>query len=178
MIQIKKYKVGFWTFVTGGVMWLPCHFIRYCYIRLFVDHLGKGTCIMRDFEIRSPKKIRIGNHTIINKKVLLDGRGGLLTIGDNVSIGQETNIWTLEHDPNDNHFSSRGGDVVIEDYVWIATRCTILPGIKIGRGAVLASGTVVTKDVPPMSIVGGVPAKVIGLRTSELEYTLKRPNMT
>ena len=52
-----------------------------------------------------------------------------------------------------------GGDVIIEDYVWIASRCTILPGVKIGKGAVVASNSVVTKDVPQMAIVGGCPCK-------------------
>jgi len=177
MEQVIKYKIGLWSFITSGIMGLPFHTIRSCYLRLFLGHVGKGTCFMRNVEIRSPKKIHIGNHTNINKKVLLDGRGGILTIGNNVDIAQETNIWTLEHNPNDDLYSTKGGDVLIEDYVWIASRCTILPGVSIGRGAVVASGAIVTKDVPPMAIVGGIPAKIIGQRTSKLEYTLKRPNM-
>ncbi|MFC5535793.1 acyltransferase [Rhodocytophaga aerolata] len=51
--------------------------------------------------------------------------------------------------------------VIIEDNVWLATRCTILKGVTIGKGAVVAAGAVVTKDVPPYTLVGGVPAKVI-----------------
>lgn len=123
-------------------------------------------------EIRNGRNISIGHNTVINKKVLLDGRGGKITIGNNVDIAQETNIWTLEHDPNDDYHTDKGGDVIIEDYVWIASRVTMLPGVKIGRGAVIASGAVVTKDVPSMSIVGGVPAKKIGERISQLKYTL------
>jgi maltose O-acetyltransferase len=123
-------------------------------------------------EIRKGKNISIGNNTIINKKVLLDGRGGKLSIGNNVDIGQETNIWTLEHDVHDNNHKDTGSGIIIEDHVWIASRVTVLPGVRIGKGAVIASGAVVTKDVPPLSIVGGVPAKIIGKRNNALNYTL------
>jgi maltose O-acetyltransferase len=102
----------------------------------------------------------------------LDGRGGSIRIGNNVDIAQETNIWSLEHNPNNDMHMTKSGDVVIDDYVWIASRVTILPGVHVGRGAVIASCAVVTKDVPPMSIIAGVPAKVIGYRDNKFKYTL------
>ena len=83
-----------------------------------------------------------------------------------------SHIWTLEHDPDDDRHATKSGAVVIEDHVWIATRVTILPGIKIGRGAVVAAGSVVTKDVESMAIVAGVPAKKIAVRKNSLEYKL------
>lgn len=138
-----------------------------------LNSIGKQTNFLMGLEIRKGKNISIGSNCVINKKVLLDGRGGKLTIGNNVDIAQETNIWTLEHDVNDDYHIDKGADVVIEDYVWIASRCTILPGVTIGHGAVVASNCLVTKDVPPMTIVGGVPAKVIGQRKSGLKYNLK-----
>ena len=104
---------------------------------------------------------------------MLDGRYAKLIIGNNVDIAQETNIWTLEHDVNSTDHHEMGADVIIDDYVWIASRVTILPGVHIGKGAVIASGAVVTKDVPPYSIVGGVPAKVIGQRNTDLTYVNK-----
>ncbi len=124
-------------------------------------------------ELRSGKNVHIGMHTIINQKVLLDGRGGRLIIGDNVDIAQETNIWTLQHNPDSDEHESCGADVIIEDYVWIASRCTILPGVKIGKGAVVACNSVVTKSLNPMIIYGGVPAKQIKDRKSGLKYKLR-----
>jgi len=134
--------------------------------------IGAQTNFLMGLEIRKGKNISIGNNCVINKKVLLDGRGGQLIIGNNVDIAQETNIWTLEHDVHDDNHKDIGADVIIEDYVWIASRVAILPGVRIGRGAVVASCALVTKDVPPMAIVGGVPAKIIGTRKSALAYTL------
>lgn len=152
-------------------MFIPFHGIRLLFIRLMVNKIENSSVLM-GLEIRKGKNISIGRHCVINKNVLLDGRGGKLTIGSNVDIAQETNIWTLEHDVHDDYHRDKGGNVTIEDYVWVASRVTILPGITIGRGAVVASGSIVTKDVPAMSIVGGIPAKVIGQRTSKLLYQL------
>jgi maltose O-acetyltransferase len=123
-------------------------------------------------EVRSPRKIAIGDNCVINRGVLLDGRGGLLSLGDNVDIAQEAVIWTLGHDPHDDNRCDKGGPVTIGDYAWIGHRSIIMPGVTIGRGAVIAAGAVVTRDVPTMAIVAGVPAKVIGQRRSKLLYTM------
>lgn len=101
------------------------------------------------------------------------GRSGGVIIGNNVDIAQETNIWSEQHDYNSSTYKSVCKEVIIEDYVWLASRVTVLPGVHIGRGAVVASGAVVTKDVPPLAIVAGIPAKIIGYRKEEaLQYKL------
>lgn len=101
------------------------------------------------------------------------GRSGGVIIGNNVDIAQETNIWTEQHDYNSPTYMSVCKEVIIEDYVWLSSRVTVLPGVHIGRGAVVASGAVVTKDVPPLAIVAGIPAKIIGYRKEEaLQYHL------
>lgn len=116
--------------------------------------------------------ISIGKGSFVNPDCLLDGRKGKIIIMDNVDISRNTSIFTLEHNPHDDYHSTQSGDVVIEDYVWVASNVTILPGVRIGRGSVVACGAVVTKDIPPMSIAGGVPAKVIGQRRSNLKYNI------
>lgn len=154
------------------LFWNPFAIIRRGGAKLLFKHVGKRVRFARNLDIRSPYRIKIGNFVHINKKVLLDGRGGLLTIGDNVDIAQEVNIWTLQHDYNDPAYKSIGKPVIIEDFVWIASRATVLPGVTIGRGAVVASCAVVTKDVPPLSVVAGVPAKIISKRNDCLKYQL------
>ena len=114
----------------------------------------------------------LSDRSVLNNGCVIDARGGTVTIGHDVDVGAETHIWTLEHDPNDADHGTRGGTVTIEDHVWVATRVTILPGVTIGRGAVVACGSVVTKDVAANSIVAGVPAKVIGERNNPLTYKL------
>tara|TARA_B110000503_G_C7114134_1_gene399520 strand:+ start:188 stop:742 length:555 start_codon:yes stop_codon:yes gene_type:complete len=158
--------------VLNYFMYVPSHSFRKLFIKSRLNSVGKKTNFLMGLEFRNPKNISIGDNSVVNKKVLLDGRGGKLVIGNNVDIAQETNIWTLEHDVHDDFHKDSGTDVFIEDYVWIASRVTILPGVRIGRGAVVASNALVTKDVEPMSIVGGVPAKKIGERKSALKYQL------
>jgi maltose O-acetyltransferase len=105
----------------------------------------------------------IGPRSWINRHCCLDLRGGL-EIGADVSISPEVMILTSAHDVNHPHFALTVAPVVIEDNVWIGSRATVMPGVRIGRGAVVASGAVVTRDVDPLTIVGGVPARPIGTR--------------
>jgi len=151
-------------------MYLPFHVVRFVLIKyLMLKSVGKNCffCIGVKFTERR-KTIVIGNNCVVNTNVLLDGRGGQITIGNNVDIAQDVQIWTLDHDPDDDYHRLRGASVTIEDNVWICTRSIILPGVTIGRGAIVACNSVVTKNVPPMAKVGGIPAKVIGQRTSKM----------
>jgi maltose O-acetyltransferase len=96
----------------------------------------------------------------------------MLVIGNNVSIAGEVRIFTMQHDVDDPNFAEIEGRVTIDDYAVIGTRVTILPGVHIGKGAVVASGAVVTRDVEPYAVVGGVPAEFIRSRSKDLRYTL------
>ena len=84
-----------------------------------------------------------------------------------MDIASEVMIYTSEHDINDVHFKAHVSPVVINDYVFIGPRAIILPGVTIGRGAIVGAGAVVTKDVADFAIVGGVPAKQIGERENK-----------
>ena len=169
---LYEFKVALISFFTKLMMKIPFHFIRLLYLRLVLGEIGKNCTVCRNVEIRIPYNIYLGNNVVINKRVLLDGRGGKIKIGDNTDIAQDTFIWTLQHDYNDDYHKVCGGDVIIEDYVWIAARSNILPGVRIHKAAVIGTCSLVTKDVPANTIVGGVPARVIGKREVEPKYRL------
>src|SRR5262245_15938735 len=107
--------------------------------------------------------VSIGANSRINRDCTLDIRGGL-TIGENVSISPEVAILTAQHGVADPEFRVENRRVVIEDNVFVGTRALILPGVTLGRGSVVAAGAVVTRDVPPLAIVAGVPARAVGTR--------------
>lgn len=107
------------------------------------------------------KNIVFGKNVFLNTGCSFQDRGGI-TIGDGALIGMNVTIATLNHgidlETRNTTFSS---PVVIEKNVWIGSNATILPNVRIGENSIIAAGAVVTKDVPPNSIFGGVPAKLI-----------------
>jgi acetyltransferase-like isoleucine patch superfamily enzyme len=111
----------------------------------------------------SGAKVRVGKNTVINWNCMLYTTGGLI-IGENVSISAGAWLVTGTHDMNDPHFVDYYKPIVICDYAWIGMRATILAGVTVGEGAVVMAGAVVTRDVPPFAVVGGVPARVITQR--------------
>lgn len=138
------------------------------HFRKWIDELlgaryGKGSFTFRRTELYFPKGLYIGQNSTVGWFTLLDARGGLY-IGNNVTIASYVKIIDGKHDINDPKFPASFGPIIIEDYVWICTGAIILQGVRIGKGAVVAAGAVVTKDVPEYVIVGGNPAKIIGER--------------
>lgn len=118
---------------------------------------------------------RIGANTLINRDCCLDVRGEL-RIGDNVSISPGVAIITTAHNWREPGFALESRPVVIEDHVWVGIGATILPGTRVGRGAVIAAGSVAVGDIPPLSVVAGVPARVKATRPeAALQYTLDHP---
>lgn len=168
------------TSLNGGYLLLyglttvgavPSHTVRNAAYRLAGVTLPRSSALHWRARFFCPRGVRIGENTTIGNDAFLDGRRGL-TIGCRVSIAAEVRIYTLEHDIDDPYFASIGGPVVIEDYVYIGTRVTILPGVRIGRGAVVASGAVVTGSVEEYTVVGGIPARPIRERSHDLRYRL------
>lgn len=110
--------------------------------------------------------VTIGPHSYFNSGRIASGRGSKVIIGEWCAIRYNVNIHAISHDPEDatgpvGERNAIVGDVVIEDHVWIGSNTFILPGVRIGKGSVVAANAVVTKNVPDRCIVGGVPAKVI-----------------
>lgn len=165
----SKIKPGLeWWFTNSFLYNFPSKRFRNYMLRKMGMTFQGDARIYAGFHIRNPRGIVLGNGVSIGPKVLLDGRKGL-TIEEGAVIGYGAIIWTLNHDYNDIHFCGKGAPVTIGRRAWICSNSIILPGITIGEGAVVASGAVVTHDVEPYTIVGGVPAKVIGKR-AEKEY--------
>ena len=158
---MKSFLSELYHGVLALLMKMPLGVFRRWVMRLALHHCGHHSAFGRNIDVRSPYRISIGNNTTVNKRVLLDGRGGALRIGNNVDIAQEVNIWTLQHDYNSPVYQAVGKDVVLEDYVWVASRATILPGVH----------------VPPLSIVAGVPARVIGKRDDVMAYRLGKASV-
>jgi acetyltransferase-like isoleucine patch superfamily enzyme len=132
-------------------------------------NIGRGVVLYGGFEIRSPRRLAIGDHSAIGHRATLDARGGL-TIGANVNLSSEVMIWTAQHDYRDPGFKAVFKPVAVGDHAWLGPRCIILPGVTVGQGAVVAAGAVVTKDVPDFTVVGGVPARKLADRPRGLEY--------
>lgn len=129
--------------------------------RILGKPLDKSTTVLPPLYIDYGKPVTIGKECFIQQCCTFFGRGGI-TIGNGVFIGPKVNLITINHDPDpDNRSATYGRPIVIEDKVWIGINSTILPGVKIGYGAIVGAGSVVTKDVPAMTIVAGNPARII-----------------
>lgn len=162
--QYNGFKSGFiWWLANSIISSFPSKHIRYYGLKFLGMKINKNVRFYQGFHIRNPKGITIEDGVSIGPKVLLDGRKGL-KIGRNAVIAYDAIIWTLNHDYNDIHFCGKGGPVEIGAYAWVCCRSIILPGVKIGEGAVVASGAIVTKDVEPYTVVAGIPARMIGKR--------------
>lgn len=149
---------------------IPSHKLRLVFYRKVMGfEIGENSAIFMDAWFDTNHHFSIGDHSVINQKCRLDNRGGL-TIGANVSISSEVCILTADHNPASDEFEGRNKPVSIEDYVFVGTRALILPGVKLGKGCLVAAGSVVTKDVAPFQIVAGVPAKPIGRRPENPSY--------
>jgi len=175
--RIVNYFLDFELMILRFFGNVPSHVIRNSVYRLVGIKIGKGSTIHMWANFFVPKNIEIGNDTIIGDHVFLDGRA-VLRIGDHVDIASHVMIYNSEHDLESETFEAKNAPVEIEDYVFIGPRVIILPGVKLGKGAVVAAGAVVTKDVVQYKIVGGIPAIEIGERKNrKLYYKLGRARL-
>jgi maltose O-acetyltransferase len=169
IVRCGSYGVDFGLMILHFICDIPFYTPRRIGYKLSGVKIGAGSKIHIGARFFSPRGVKIGEDSIIGDHTFLDGRAPL-TVGSHVDIASQVLIYNSEHDVNAEDFHPVTQPVEIGDYVFIGPRAIILPGVKIERGAIVAAGAVVTKDVPPFAIVAGVPARIIG------ERKLKNPS--
>jgi maltose O-acetyltransferase len=179
-LPLKLVAISLLAYLTNHIISaIPFYTVRHAWYRRVLGLQiapGASVCMGQFVWFFSPSQIRrdgvvIGAHAIINRDCCLDARGPL-RIGRNASISPYVTILTTQHLMDHPDFPTETKGVTIGDYAWIGVRAIIMPGVTIGEGAVVAAGAVVTKDVAPYTVVGGVPARPIGTRTRPARYTL------
>lgn len=182
-LKVKLVHKYMWLFERLFLLWISE--IHSQHVRLFFYKyahrikMDKNVVIYSGAEIRNPANLKIGRGTIIGDNAILDARAGI-EIGTNVNFSSNVRIWTLQHDYRDPDFACNPdhyGPVKIGDRAWIGPHTIILHDVSVGEGAVIAAGAVVTKDVPPYTLVAGVPAKPVGKRPENLRYVFNGRGM-
>ena len=175
--RLCNYWLDFEVMLLRWVGHIPLHCLRrFCYHWAGIK-IGKGSTVHMWANFFNPAGVKIGEDTIVGDHTFLDGRAPL-KIGSHTDIASQVLVYNSEHDIESEDFRAVEAPVEIGDYVFIGPRAIILPGVKIGKGAVVAAGAVVTKDVAPFKIVAGVPAKEIGERQrKDLRYRLGRSRL-
>ena len=149
-------RVGAWARVTGRVL----VYNDGC-LTLGEKVRLRGTQVPVELACMAGGTLEIGDGVFINSGTSICAEN-CVRIGRNVAIGNYSLIMDTDfHATNDHTQAAEARPVIIEDDVWLGARVTVLKGVRIGRGAVVGAGAVVTKDVPPRTVVGGVPARII-----------------
>lgn len=136
---------------------LPSRTLRHGFLRLWLGRFGKGTGVQLGCRFIDGPKVFLGDRNAINRGCMFRAMHYPITTGSDVSIGPEATLITLGHDPQSPDFADKGAPIVVGDRVWIGYRAIVLPGVTLGEGAVVGSGSVVTKSVAPFTIVAGNP---------------------
>lgn len=179
--RLRVWAIRLLIYLTNHlVSHIPNHSLRVAWYRALGATIGPGSAIHLGLYLWSygpghlaRTGLQIGAHSIINRDCCLDARGRLI-IGDNVSISPEVAIITTQHGWRDPGFPVESRAVEVGDFVWIGMRAMLLPGTRVGRGAVIAAGSVVSGEIPAMAVVAGVPARVVATRPeAALDYQLE-----
>lgn len=149
--------------LNGG--YHPPEEVRRRFFELTGQPEEEGFCLFPPFYTDYGQNITVGKQVFLNSGCRFQDQGGII-LGDGALIGHNVVLATLNHDedPAKRHIL-HAAPIILGKHVWIGANATVLPGVTIGDGAIVAAGAVVTKDVAPNTVVGGVPARV--LRTIE-----------
>jgi putative colanic acid biosynthesis acetyltransferase WcaF len=155
---------------------LPGHWLRLAWLRWLGASLGRGTIVFRGTTVLGAQRLVLADRVQVGFRVVLDARGGL-TVAEDVLLSSDCQLITANHNVDSPDFERQVAPITIGDHAWVATRAMVLAGVTVGRGAVVAAGGVATRDVAPLTIVGGVPARPIGERSGGMDYRLdaRRP---
>jgi acetyltransferase-like isoleucine patch superfamily enzyme len=153
-------RTGLLTAALNRLTFNDVEEVRTLFGELIGQPLNEGFTLIPPFYTAGGDEIRVGRNVFINQNCTFYDLGGL-DIGDDVMIGPNVSIITTGHplDPSQRRSMTIGKRIVIERNVWIATGATIIGGVTVGENSVVAAGSVVTKDVPPNSLVAGNPAR-------------------
>ncbi len=165
VMHILEVYVGFLLRYLPGIEGL---FLRGLFYRMMFKACAKGLLIYPNVHITFSHNITSGQDVSMNVGVYIDAQGGI-ALGNGIMIGPQCSLITSGHGHKQTDvFMCKQpleyGPIVIEDDVWIGAGATILPGVRIGRGSIVAAGAVVVSDIPPFSVCGGIPAKVLRSR--------------
>lgn len=175
--RVKNWLCDFELMLLRLVGHVPSHHFRRFFYRLAGVKIGKGSTIHMWANFYNPRGLSIGEDTIIGDHAFLDGRAPL-RIGSHVAIASQVLIYNSEHNIHSEDMDITEEPVEIGDFVFIGPRAVILPGVKIGKGAVVAAVAVVTKDVPPGKVYGGVPAReIMDRKIKKYQYRLGRARL-
>lgn len=139
----------------------------------FLQRMGEGTIFHTGFVITDPNQVSIGSNCAFGRGVFIKGGGGV-TIGDWVGFGPDVKILSMmpRFDDPDRPWQLQGWEyqpVVIEDDVWLGANVFVMPGVRIGRGAVVSAVSVVTNSVPANAVIAGNPGRVVAWRNHMAE---------
>lgn len=172
----KALKAVYYSVVLFGnvvVNKIPSRHVRKRFYQIMGAQIGKNTYPCRRIEVLLPKGLNLADRVAVGWFTELDARGGI-TVDHDTNISSHVKLITGSHDIDDPDFAADFRPIKIGHHCWIGTGATILQGVSIGDGAVVAAGAVVTKDVPPYEVWGGVPAKFIRRRNcTEFNYAIQ-----
>jgi len=165
-------RAGEITAVLNRLTFNDAEEIRAIFSELIGQSLDERFMLIPPFFTAGGNEIRIGKNVFINQNCTFYDLGGL-HIGDDVMIGPNVSIITAGHplDPALRRSVTIGKRIVIERNVWIAAGATIIGGVTVGENSVVAAGSVVTRDVPPNSLVAGNPARFIRSVEGEVGFS-------
>ena len=169
LIQIVKTVISF-TFIKHFFSLFAYYIINYVRGQKIAS-IGKKTKVHPTVILRQSERISIGENCLINHNNVLQAgkKEGRIIIGNYVHTGANVMMFAFNHGHdklnletlNQNYYD---GDIIINDDVWIGAGSIILPGVKIGKGVIIAANSVINKDIESFTVVGGVPAKLLSRR--------------